>query len=96
LPALLPRLTELSKVFQAECFNIAQMKASVELCNKLSDAAAKSEFKAARERFKSKLVELKTLDCLADWCACQVAWRFGRAPKGWQTDHPDTQKGRQD
>jgi len=39
---LLPHLTELSEVFQAGCFNLAQMKASVELCiNKLSDAAAK-------------------------------------------------------
>jgi len=28
---LLPRLTELSKVFQAGCLNLAQMKASVEL-----------------------------------------------------------------
>ena len=48
---LLPRLTELSKVFQAGCFNLAQMKASVELCiTKLSDAAAKSELKADWER----------------------------------------------
>jgi len=37
-------LTELSKIFQAGCFDFAQMKASVELCiNKLSDAAAISE-----------------------------------------------------
>jgi len=26
-------------------------------------------------------------------CVCQVAWRFGRAPKDWQIDHPHTQKG---
>jgi len=25
-----------------------------------------------------------------------VAWHFRRAPKGWQTDHPDTQKGIQE
>jgi len=44
LSTLPPHLTELSKVFQAGCFNLAQMKASVELCiNKLSGAAAKSE-----------------------------------------------------
>jgi len=44
LPTLPPHLTELSKVFQAGCFNFAQTKASAELCiNKLSDAAAKSE-----------------------------------------------------
>jgi len=36
-----------SKVFHAECFNFAQMKASIQLCiNKLSDAAAKPEIKA--------------------------------------------------
>ena len=36
----------LSKVFQAVCFDFAQVKASVELCiNKRSDAAAKSELK---------------------------------------------------
>jgi len=36
-----PHLTELSKVFQAGCFYLAQMKPSTELCiNKLSDAAA--------------------------------------------------------
>jgi len=41
LPTLLPHLTERSKVFQAGCFNLAQMKDSVELCiTKLSDAAA--------------------------------------------------------
>jgi len=46
LRTFLPHLTELSKVFQAEYLNIAQVKASVELCiNKLSDAAAKSELK---------------------------------------------------
>jgi len=48
LSTLAPHLTELSKVFQAGCFDIAQMKASIELCiSKLSDAAAKSELKAA-------------------------------------------------
>jgi len=37
-------MTELSKVFQAVCFGLAQVKASVELCiNELADAAGKSE-----------------------------------------------------
>jgi len=37
--------------FQAGCFNLSQMKASVELCiTKLSDTAAKSELKADWER----------------------------------------------
>jgi len=41
---LAPHLTELSKVFQTVCFDLAQVKTSVELCiNKFSDAAAKSE-----------------------------------------------------
>jgi len=61
-------VTELSKVFQAGCFNLALMKASVELCiNKLSDAAAKSELKASGEKFESEL-ELRTVDGLADSC----------------------------
>jgi len=60
-------LTELSKVFQARCFNFAQMKASVELCiNKLSDAAAKSKPKANCEKFDSELGELRTPDGLAE------------------------------
>jgi len=47
LSTLALHLTELSNVFQAGCFNFAQMKASAELCiNKLSDAAAKSKPKA--------------------------------------------------
>jgi len=53
---LSPHLTELSQVFQAECFNFAQMKASAELCiNKLYDATAKSELKANCEMFDSGL-----------------------------------------
>jgi len=53
------------------------MKASVEMCiNKLSDAVAKSKLKADWERFKSKLVEFRTLDGLADSCGCQVVQRF--------------------
>ena len=44
LSTLAPHLRELSKVFQTVCFDLAQVKASVELCiNKFSDAAAKSE-----------------------------------------------------
>jgi len=71
-------LTELSKVFQAGCFNFAQMKASaIATCiNKLSDAAAESELEANCEKFDSKLGELRTLTRV-----CQAAWRFGRAPK---------------
>jgi len=47
LSTLASPLAELSKVFQAGCFDFAQMKSSVELCiNKLYVAAAKSEFKA--------------------------------------------------
>jgi len=97
IPILLPHLTELSKNFRAGCFNLAQMKASVALCiNKVSDAAAKSELKTDLERFESVLGEIRTPGGLADSCACQVAWRFGRAPKCWQTDHTHTQKGRQE
>jgi len=56
LPTLAPHPTELSKVFQAGCFNFAQMKASVELCiNKLSDAAAKAGLKANCEKFGSEI-----------------------------------------
>jgi len=52
LSTLAPHLTELSKVFQAGCFNFAQIKVSVELCiHKLSDAAAKFELKANCEKF---------------------------------------------
>jgi len=62
-------LTELSKVFQAGCFDFAQMKASVEMCiDKLSDAAAKSELKANCQKFDNELAELGTLDVLADSC----------------------------
>jgi len=44
LSTLPAHLTELSKVFQTVCFDLAQVKTSVELCiRKLSDAAAKSE-----------------------------------------------------
>ena len=58
--------------FQVVCFNLAQVKASVELCiNKLSDAAAKSELEANCEKFDSDLGELGTLDGLADSC---VKW----------------------
>ena len=56
LSTLEPHLTELSIVFEAGCFDFAQVKASVDLCiNKLSDAFAKSEFKANCEQFDSEL-----------------------------------------
>jgi len=62
-------LTELSKVFQAGCFDFARMKSSVELCiNKLCDAAAKSEFKANCEKFDSELYLPGTLDNLTALC----------------------------
>jgi len=64
---LAPHLTELSKVFQAGCFDFAQVKASVELCiNKQYDAAAKSELEDNCEKFDSELGDLGTLDDLAD------------------------------
>jgi len=68
MSTLPPHLTELNKVFQAECFNFAQMKASVLCINKLPDAAAKSELQANCEKFDSGLGELRTPDGLADSC----------------------------
>jgi len=63
------QLTELSKVFQAGCFDFAQVKTSIELCvNKLSDAAGKTELKANCEKCNIELGELGTLDGLADSC----------------------------
>jgi len=54
---LTPHLTELSKAFQAGCFDFAQMKASVELCiKKLSDAAVKSELNANCVKFDNELI----------------------------------------
>ena len=81
LSTLVPHLTELSKVFQAVCFDFAQVKASVELCtNKLSDAAAKSELKLIA---KSLIVSQGNLERWLVWLTrvCQVAWRFVRVPK---------------
>jgi len=99
LSTLPPHLTELSEVFQAGCFNFAQIKASVELCiNKLSDDAAKSELKATCQKFDSELEELRlvwqtrTLDSLANSCMSS----FRRAPNDWQIDHPRIQNGRED
>ena len=60
LLTLPPHLAELRKVFQAGCFDLAQMKASVELrINKLSDAAAKSNLKANCEKFDRELGNLE-------------------------------------
>jgi len=75
LPALAPHPTEPSKVFQAGCFNFAQMKASVELCiNKLSYAAAKVVRKTNCEKFDS---EKGNLECRNVWLthACQAQSR---------------------
>ena len=56
LSRLALHLTELSKGFQAGCFNFAQMKASVELCiNELSHAAAQSKPEANCEKSDSEL-----------------------------------------
>ena len=67
LSTLPPHLKELSNVFQARCFNFAQMKASVEICiNKLSDDAANSELEAIFKKFDSELGDLRTPDGLAD------------------------------
>jgi len=74
LSTLPHHLAELSKVFQAVCFNLAQMKASVELCiSKLSNAADKSELIANCEKFDSEVWELRLV-----WLSrvCQVSWRF--------------------
>ena len=69
MSTLAPHLTELSKVFQAGCFDLAQVKAFVELCiNKLSDAAAEFVLKANCEKFDSGLREIETLDGLAESC----------------------------
>jgi len=70
LSTLPPHLTELSKVFQAGCFNFAQMKASaIATCiNRLSDAAAKSELEANCEKSDRELGELRTPDGLVDSC----------------------------
>ena len=93
LSTLPPHLTKNSEVFQAGCFNFAQMKASVELCiNKLSDASAKSELKATCQKFDNELGELRTPDGLANSCMSS----FARAPNDWQIDHPHILNGRQD
>jgi len=69
LSTLAPHLTELSKAFQAGCFDFARVKVSVELCiNKLYDAVANSELKANCEKFDSELGELGTLVDLDDSC----------------------------
>ena len=81
MSTLAPHLTELSKVFQAVCFDFAQVEASVELCiNKLSDATVKSELKITCEKFDS---ELGNLERWMVWLirVCQLAWRFERVPK---------------
>jgi len=44
-------VSELTRVFQAGCLNLAQMKASAELCiNKLSDIDAETELKLTAKR----------------------------------------------
>ena len=69
LSTLPPHLRELSKIFQGVCFNFAQTKAYMKLCNnKLSDPAGKSELKTNCEKFDSELGELRTPDGLADSC----------------------------
>jgi len=73
LSTLTPHLTELNKVFQAVCFNFAQMKAYIKLCiNKLPDAPGKSELEANCEKFDRELEELRTPDGSADSCVSSV------------------------
>ena len=73
LSTLPHHLEDLSKVFQAGCFNCAQMKASVELCiKKLSDVPTKSELKAKHGKFDSEFGEIRTPDGLADSCVSSV------------------------
>jgi len=77
LSTVAPHLVRKSKVFQAVCFDFAQVKASVELCiNKLYDATAKAELKANCEKFDNILVDLGKLDHLADSCvsSCMAFW----------------------
>jgi len=66
---LATHLTKQNKVFQAGCFNFAQMKGSVELCiNKLLGAAAKSELQTNCKKFDNESEELRTRDDLSDSC----------------------------
>jgi len=52
-----------------ECFNFAQMKASLKLCiNKLYDTHGKSDLKVDWKKFDGGLGELRTSDGLADSC----------------------------
>ena len=68
LSLLTLHLTKVSNGFDSGCFDLAQVKASVELCiHKISDGAAKSEFKANFQKFDSKL-ELGTLVGLVESC----------------------------
>jgi len=56
------------------------VKASVELCiHKISDAAAKSEFKANFQKFDGELGELGSLFGLADSCVSNgmAFWKGG-------------------
>ena len=94
LPTLPPHLTELSKVFQAGCFNFAQMKAA-ELCiNKLSDSAAKSELKADWERFGNELGELRTPDGLADRVSSGMAFQKGTERlANWSSRYTEREAG---
>jgi len=82
LSTLPPHLAELSKIFHAGCFNLAQIKVSVELCiNKLSDAAAKSKLKANCKKFDSELGERGTPNGLADSCVSS-AMAFWKVTEG--------------
>jgi len=57
LSTLIPHLTELSKAFQAGCFDFALVKASTELCiNKFTAAAGKSELNANCGKLDSELI----------------------------------------
>jgi len=78
------------------CFDFPQVKSSVELCiSKLSDAAAKSEFKANCEKFDSELEELGTLDVLADSCVSSVmaCWKGTEWLANWSSPHTKREAG---
>ena len=93
LSTLVPHLTELSKVFQAVCFDFAQGKPSIELyINKLPDAAVKSELKANCVKFDSEFGELGTPDGLADSCVSSgmAFWKSAERLANWS---PHTKNG---
>ena len=96
LSPLPPHLTELSKVFQAGCFDFVQMKASVELyINKLFGTAAKSELKTNCEKFDSELRELRMPDGLADSYVSSgmACWKGTKRVTNWSSTYTNWETG---